>query len=169
MSAAPDFPTLYQFESALEKGFEDWLNNQAELKARGSAKPAEFQKDRPRVEAFVTIGTPVGSPPHFIVTAADGLRRENGWHATVHLGCITDTDAALQQAYAAAVREIMSRADQTLGDSGTDLLPYHEISSCFSNGSTRENDATKGYYLTHLTYDFIFAIRPEAWPGGLEQ
>jgi hypothetical protein len=166
-----------EFEDFLEAAFESWLNANAELNLLGAAAvdgvpdsagaADDFQKARPRVECFVTIGAPVGSPPHFVLDAA-GRRRENGWHATVALGLITAAEPKIHRAYRGGVRNIMATADEVL--TGTNIyLPYHEVSQCFSAGSARTVSPQDGVFITHLTYEIIFAIQPNAWPGGLYQ
>ena len=175
MPEAPNFNTLYEFEDSLEAAFETWLNSNAGLNLLGTAKvdtaadsegaSDEFQKKRPRVECFVTVGSPVGSPPHFVFDAS-GLRRENGWHASVQLGIITASDPSIHRAYRGGVRNIMATADEVLSGANQ-YLPYHEVSQCFSAGSSRTVSPQDGVFVTQLTYNIIFAIQVSAWPGGL--
>lgn len=174
---APDFNCLYEHENWLEAAFETWLNSNAALKLFGSQKvdavagsggaADDYQKDRPRVECFATIGAPVGSPPHFVFDA-NGLRRENGWHATIKLGLITAPVEALQRAYRGAVRNIMHQADDVMTGQNP-YLPYHEVTQCFSAPSSREVDASKGYFLTELNYNIIFAIQSNFAINGIPQ
>jgi len=173
--SAPDFNTLMEFEDFLEAAFETWLNSNEELNLLGTAAvdstpgsegaADQFQKARPRVECFVTVGAPVGNPPHFVLDV-NGVRRENGWHATVELAVITAAEPKIHRAYRAGVRNVMASADDVLVGSN-DYLPWHEVTQCFSAGSSRTLEPEKGTFLTHLTYDIIFAIQPSAWPGGL--
>jgi hypothetical protein len=173
---APDFATLMQHETFLEAAFETWLNANSQLNLLGTAKvPAvdasagaadDFQKARPRVECYVVIGAPVGNPPHFIFDA-NGLRRENGWHAVVELGLITAAEPGIHMDYVGGVRDIMATADEILSGANQ-YLPWHEVSQCFSAGSTRNISPQTGVFITKLTYHIIFAIQPTAWPGGLQ-
>ena len=172
-SEAPNFRELYKFEKYLEAGFEIWLNTNQELKLLGTAKVTDtgdavgdsLQHDTPRVECFAIKGEPVGRPPHFIFDA-QGNRRENGWHAIIHLGALTTADADIHDEYRAAVREIVSQADNVLfGDNP--YLPYHEVSQCFSGQDDPRIEPEKGFYLTKMTFNIIFAILNTAWPGGL--
>ena len=175
MPESLDFNTLYQHEDYLEAAFEKWLNENAELNLIGTAAvdgvdntegaADEFQKKRPRVECYAVIGAPVGNPPHFVFDA-QALRRENGWHATISLGVITAPEPKIHAAYSGAVRNIMATADEVLSGDNP-YLPFHEVSQCFSAESSRDLKPENGYFLTHLTFNIIFAIQISAFPGGI--
>ena len=161
---APDYNTLYQFEPLLSATIEALFNSE-ELAAIGVSKAsADFQKARPRVEVFVTIGSRFDN--HYVIDA-QGLRRENGWSGTLHLTCITAADYTIHAAYIAAVRELASRLDQIDLSGVPTPLQYHEITQIRTAGTASETRGETGEYHSALGYEIIFAIRADAWPNGL--
>jgi len=167
--SAPDYNTLYQFEPLISATLES-LFNTANLKALGVAGAnADYQKNRPRVEVFVTIGARFDN--HYVVDA-QGVRRENGWSGTIHLTAVTTNDYTIHAAYIAAIRELASRLDQLdLSNALVAAVPlqYHEIAQIHTAGTNSETKPEAGEFQTTLSYEMIFAIRADAWPGGLTQ
>ena len=164
---APDYTTLYKFEPLLSQTIEALFNSDA-IKSIGTPEAADdLQKDRPRVEVALVVGSHFGG--NYVVTA-DGIRRENGWSGILHLQCITAPDAALHYAYLAAVRELAARLDR-LDLTNTKVvqptLDYHEITRLTTSGTAPDIKPEEGYYSSILSYEIIFAIRADAWPGGL--
>lgn len=172
---APDYPTLYKFETFISATL-FCLFNDAELVSKSIKESPQYQSNRPRVENVVHAGSRFDN--HYIQDA-EGLRRENGWDASFHLDVITWADPEIHFAYLAAVREFASRLDQmdlTIAPVDWDdpqgknkfiTLDYHEISQLKTAGTAPLYKAENGVYQSKLTYDFQFAILPGAWPGGL--
>ena len=180
---APDYQTCYEFERLLSVTLAA-LFNRNELKPKAISDTPELQSDRPRVEVVVTQGASLGR--HYILDA-QGQRRENGWHGVMTLAVITSADIGIHSAYLGAVRNLAATLDRLdLSDEALTATPdppgpddpnpptafpllYHEISQITVGGSAHNWKPEAGYYETQLNYDFIFAIRADAWPGGLNQ
>ena len=160
---APDYPSLYEWEKLLAATLAGIFND-AELKPKSVVDDPEFQKDRPRVEVYVTAGAAMG---HYVLDA-DGTRRENGWHGSFSLRAVTDPDIGLHSAYIAAIRNVAATLDRLDLTAAGVPLQWHEISKVVTAGTTPHTDPTAGEYDTTLHYNFIFAVLPDAWPGGLQ-
>jgi hypothetical protein len=172
---APDYQTLYQFEPLISATI-DCLFNDANVVPKSIRTAPDFQSNRPRVENVIHVGSRFDN--HYILDA-QGNRRENGWNAQLHLDVITWADPLIHFAYLAAVRELASRLDWidlTVAPDGWDdqqgknpfvTLDYHELSQIRTSSTVPMFEPEKGTYQSKLTYDFIFAILPGAWPGGL--
>jgi hypothetical protein len=164
---ASDYTSLYEFERLLSATIEALFNSK-EMKSIGVSEASDdLQKDRPRVEVFVSMGGRFGE--HFVVTA-DGIRRENGWTASLHLTCVTGSDYKIHSAYIAAVRELASRLDRldlSNAQIVNPVLQYHEITRISTAGTNSQIKPQEGAYQSMLSYEMIFAIRADAWPGGI--
>jgi hypothetical protein len=138
---------------------------------------AQLQKARPRVECYIDSFHEFGTPPHYVNTAVDGARRINGWLGTLRTMAITgmlpgeiETDGgensySLHQQYKAFVLNLLATADQQLANNAT-LLPFHQIARMWGTTSTSFKPQ-EGVYITQFTQNFVFSIRPSAFPGGL--
>lgn len=162
-----DYITLYEFERLISATLVA-LFNADDLAAYGVGTPAELQKSRPRVEVFINIGARFDN--HYVLDA-EGNRRENGWTGSFTLSAITLADFTIHSLYVAAIRNKAALLDQidlvdNASAAGTPLL-YHEISEVKTAGTSPTIKPEEGYYETKLNYDFLFAIRPDAWPAPL--
>jgi hypothetical protein len=164
---APDYNTLYQFEPLISATL-DSMFNAASLTPKSIVSDPKFQSNRPRVESVVTIGARFDN--HYVFDA-DGNRRENGWHGSFQLTAITWADVKIHFAYLAAIRELAARVDNLeLTDPANAPVPllYHEIQQVKTAGTQGIFKPQDGVYQSVLNYDFNFAIRVDAWPGGLQ-
>jgi hypothetical protein len=119
------------------------------------------------VEVFVMPGAHFSE--HYVVTR-DGIRRESAWSASLHLSCVTISDYKIHSAYIAIVRELAARLDRLdLSNNSvvTPTLDYHEITRVSSSGTNSQIKGQEGAYVTVLNYEMLFAVRADAWPGGL--
>jgi len=161
---APDYPTLYEFERLISATLAGVFND-ANILPKSIVDAPEFQKDRPRVEVYVTPGAAMG---HYILDA-QSTRRENGWHGALSLKAVTWPEITVHSAYVAAVRNVAATLDRLDLTTASVPLLYHEITRVVTAGTTPHTDPAAGEYDTQLHYNFIFAILPDAWPGGLFQ
>ena len=165
MSAAPDYITLYEFERLISATLVA-LFNAEEITAYGVGTDPEFQKERPRVEVFLTIG---GRFDNHYVLDNDGQRRENGWTGTLTLSALTPANPTLHSRYLAAIRNQAAKLDQldlTSAETVSVPLEYHEITEVKTGGTAPTIEPEKGYFQTALSFDFVFGILPGAWPAA---
>jgi hypothetical protein len=113
-----------------------------------------FQWPRPRIELRSICGAAKG---HFILDA-QGIRRHNGWDATLEIRAITKDDQTEHADFCATVRERAAIFDQLLDDN-SDLLPAHEIPLCVAAGESPIIKPEDGYFVTVFTFNFVFNIR----------
>lgn len=168
---ADTLQTIYDFSNQLEPGFKLALLTNPSFEPEriftlkdmfAAAAKKEFQWPRPRVEIATVPGAAIG---HFIpVPPAKTERRLNGWHATLILSVITAADQTIHAAYCAAVRERAAVFDQLLDDDVA-MLPFHQVPQCRAAGESPMMKSDEGYFETKMNYDFIFNIRPDAWPN----
>ena len=171
---SPDYQTLYRFEELISSTLES-LFNASNLKPKSAVDNPQLISARPRVEAFVHPGPRFDN--HYVLDA-DGNRRENGWSGGFILTAITENNFPIHSSYLAAIRNLAATLDwRDLTITPTDLtftssnpfvpLAYHEISQIRTAGTASTLHAEQGEYHSQLHYEFIFAIRADAWPGGL--
>jgi tRNA G26 N,N-dimethylase Trm1 len=177
LTAAPSIEACYDF-SPIETAV-GTLANQAQpgIKWLTPFDANQLQKARPRVESYIDTFNEFGSPPHYVNTAADGARRINGWLGSLRTMIITETvpgtdennsgllSYQLHEQYRAFVLNILATVDQQLRDNPV-LLPYHQIARMWG-GSSVKYKPDEGVYISQFTQQFIFSIRPSAYPGGL--
>jgi len=184
--SAPDFNTCYDF-SLIETAVET-LAARTEFAVAWltGADAVAFQKSRPRIECYLTPGSPFGSPPHYVNTV-DGKRRINGWQGALRTMIVTpivggnapadatadQRDAAsgkasydLHWAYRAFVAALLAGVDTDIADDPV-LLPYHVISRCWAAGDDLKIAPQEGVFTSQLNHNLIYAIRPSAFPGGI--
>ena len=175
---APDFGTLYDF-SVIETAVESLASvANPDVAWLTGFDAAQLQKARPRVECYLEPGNPFGSPPHYVNTASDGVRRVNGWQGSLRTMIVTNTiggatEAAgaqasysLHMSYRAFVMNLFASIDKQLADNPT-LLPYHQIARCWEAGNTPKIAPQDGVYTSQLNHNLIYSIRPSAFPGGI--
>lgn len=172
---APDFKSLYEHERLITASLKSVFNAD-DIKALAPEDAASsFYKERPRVDVFLAPGARIG---HWVITKDlehpedqdKDVRRENGWTGDLELVATTKANFDLHSAYIAAIRELASRLDRLdLSDADVSPVPlqYHEISELKTAGSASIEDTAKGAYQTTLRFEICFAIRSDAWPGGL--
>lgn len=162
---ADNYQQLYEFERLISATLVGMFNAD-DLATYGVGTAPEFQKSRPRVEVFITIGSRFDN--HYRQDA-QGNRRENGWSGSFILTALTAADFTIHSLYIAAIRNKAALLDQIdLGEitaANPVTLDWHEISEVKTAGTAPTTEPEKGYYETKLNYDFIFNIRPDAWPG----
>ena len=171
---SPDYQTLYRFEELLSATLKT-LFNASSLKPKVAIDDPQFQSDRPRVEVYIQPGARFDD--HYVMDA-DGNRRENGWSCAFVLTAVTGSDFQIHSAYLAAIRNLAATLDwRDLTVTPADLsfdapnafvpLQYHEISQIRTAGTNSTLHPEAGEYHSQLHYEFSFAIRADAWPGGL--
>lgn len=174
---APDFVTCYDF-SPLETAVETLVAAaNPDLTWLTGFDAAQFQKARPRVECYLDLGAPFGTPAHYHNTV-DGARRINGWLGSLRTMVITETlpgateaegakaSYTLHMKWRAFVQSFMATIDTQLQDNPL-LLPYHQVARCWETPVSSKIAPEAGVYTSQMNHNLIYSIRAGAWPGGI--
>lgn len=184
---APDLPTLFRHEDALERGFRAFLVANGLPAVRGrevllapsdpedaDAPPEVALLRTPRVEIRLLPGGATGHR----VRLPDGRRLEDAWKGQMLLSVITSRTRLIQARREDAdapdphpelvgrVRALLVDAD--VGGRGIPPrdLPWHHVEMFEDAGSAPAVDADADLDFSPLLYSVRWVVRPGAWPRG---
>jgi hypothetical protein len=156
--AAPDFTTLYDFETQMDSAWSAYLIAQglSAPKQRGAAVLAT-----PRVEVKFTTGAATGSMHPFVT--AEYKPRPDRFAGSLLLRVVTnrtknDSSHSTQRG---AVRGYVA---DFLRVQTTDNLPYLWIFDIMDGGTTESTNDEDSADISDLTFNIKFGIRSDAWP-----
>lgn len=139
-----------------------------------------FQKQRPRIELAPVNQNEIQETR---IMDASGRLRRNAWRVALEFFVITKADYAAHADALAKIRSIIhmmnpSALDPATGNWSQDaiqttglnaFLITHLLSKIVDAGGPTFGghlDIDKGYYVTPLKYNAVFAVNPSKWPGG---
>jgi hypothetical protein len=172
MSAAPDFQTLYDFETPFEAALKGIL-----VAAFAAVSPAPIVcqvttqadaplKDTPRVEIMFQPGNAL-SQRTTLGQAAPAKQVPNAFSGRFSVTIYaTRTISSANNANLPAIRGLVRYA-LSAGAKGftSQNLPYWQILDMNPSSSTPVIIDSKEQAGTELSYDLLFAISNSAWPG----
>ena len=163
--AAPDFATLFDFETQLEDAATTFLATASGLPE--SSVFSTLDQDEftvPRVEVMVEINEGI-DPPVKRSTVSD-VEEYLNYAATISIRVVTD---ALQDGTQAAHRAMRGAIRGEMMQNGNNwtttpsLLPFYSVQYQRPMGTSYEIDGDLA--VSTLTYDIRFAIKNDAWPA----
>lgn len=165
---APDFQTVYDFETAIEEAFAPALVSL--IAAAGlhatvvTARNRQF-KDTPRVELYAAVGGVLTQR----TTAAQARPKEqpNAFEFTLTAVVVTTrsivTDNAEEHGpLRGLVRYALSAGARQITDSN---LPWHQLLDFLHGGSSPQLYDEKDNDKTEMTYVGHIAVKNSAWPA----
>ena len=160
--AAPNLPTLYQFETAFEDAAVTFLETAVGIECFPSASQDDFVTPRLAIEfttgqAEMPIDAPISSTP----ALALGEYRKHT--AEFNVAIVTDSSQGQTRAqhfgYVGKTRAALLRS-QTNWNAST--LPYYDLKFIRQSGTIRETDGD--FQITAISYEIRFSIRDDAFP-----
>lgn len=156
---APDYESLYDFETQIETAFAELLEEKTTISSHGQR--SEDNLPVPRYEFQATTGAATG---HY-GKAKDGLVYPDAFECVLRCRHVTSrrNDFSLHdhRRNVSALRRWMYRFETQIT---SDRLPYLTIDSILETGSTQGVDPDNELDITDISFAVAFAIRPNAWP-----
>ena len=155
--SAPDFKTVYQFETAIETAVKNLLaaNGLASVQQRGAANLTT-----PRAAVLLQVGRANGQ-----MFKAPGWNntRPAQWNGSLQISIATNRtrNDSSHDVYRGTIRDLLYnwRTNFTAAN-----LPYHQFVDCFESGTTAATDAGNNEDVSSILFEITFGIRPDAWP-----
>lgn len=156
--AAPDFPTLYDFETQMDGAWTDYLiaNGVPAVKQRGASVLAT-----PRVEVKFTTGAASGSMHGF--AAAEYKPRPDRFAGTLSLVVATNRSKN-DSGHGTSRGTVRGFVADFLRVQTTENLPYLWIFDIMDSGTSETVDDENNADISTLTFNIKFGIRSDAWP-----
>lgn len=165
---APDFPTLYDFETQIEDAFKSAIiglltaNN---LIASVYVSQDPLTKTTPRIELSVSMGAALSQMT--TKGQANPKQNPNASEFTISAVIATtrllpDDDGGIHGPLRGLVRYALSAGAKQIGDAN---LSFLQILECLPVGGTPQVVDEKNTDKTELVYGGKIAIRNEAWPS----
>lgn len=176
MPAAPDFPTLYDFSTAIETAFQELLASlsvpafiQRQQSTIDPETGAQVDLPEERVDIQLTMGSWTGrwgvtNQPNTLW--GQPLLAHSAWNYTLRFNCLSNricTDPGRIAAMAAQIRLLIGIL---LGGQITDsaILPYHALVSINEQTDTPQVSVEDDQDICRLVFTGELVIRSDAWP-----
>lgn len=157
MSIAPNYETLFDVETAIEKAFKIRLKQEG-ISAFTQAEYVDLVI--PRVDIQCRLGAAQGHRGR----ARTGEFVEDAWSAVIALQVVTKRDE-LEPALHGRMRGKIRWISRYFADKfGEDVLPYHCITSIRESGSTPSVSADDDADVSSIQFACVIGIRTNAWP-----
>jgi hypothetical protein len=165
--AAPDIPTLLDYETNLEDALTAYLVSRHatwQVLTDRTAPAAEGKLRTPRVEVAFTL-TGSGTAEH-----QAGNRPDEPYYESEKIGTLTVSVVAQRGASGQSLGQMRGalREDmlpRTLALTSVNV-PYYEILDVTETGSTPSIFADNDEIISELTWSLRFFIKPAAWPAS---
>ena len=166
--AAPDFGTLYDFETPFElaasNAIEDTLTAAGITNVALNVSRDSGTDDTPRID--IQFSTGVAMPQRTTIGQANPKQVPNAFEGvfTIRLSTTrpTETDnAAIHGMLRGLIRYALSAGAQAFDESD---IPYWQILQMLPESSTPQLYDEKQQDITELSFHVWFAIRNDAWP-----
>lgn len=161
MTPAELYDYFTPLETALAKVFTD-----ANFTVWTPLLPAEFQKERPRIEAVLMPGAALGflkPDPAAAVNypVRSGFMREKAHKSNLSLLLVTAPEITIHRAYVATALGVVDLLGLAMNDTG--LMPYHAVQCVKVTGGGLTLHPETGDYQTTLNCDVDFSVKESAW------
>jgi len=119
----------------------------------------DFQRDRPRVEIFSTIG---GGKGRFIPHPQfSGVECETQWDIQFQLFLVTEPDMRTHAAFRTLVRYLVHSARGTIN--ALDPLTRHYLSTFVDGGTSPVEKPEEGTFQTRIILGSTISVQSDAW------
>lgn len=151
-----DFQTLYQFEDAIESAVKTLFTN--------NSITAYRQRDNnTRVTPAVDIQFSTGAATEHLGYTCDGKLRPDTWNGSLQIRIVTtrSKNDASHSTLRGKIRNLLYSFEDNLTRT---LLPHHSIARVMETGTTPQIEADEDHDISSISFNLVFAIRPDAWP-----
>ena len=159
--SAPDFPTVYEFETRIETAIVNALFAENVI--------AKASRDNNVIDAtelpFVAVQLAVGGTTGHYAPNVQSYDRPDRWNGVVSLTVRTnrtvEQSTPQHQSTLSIIRSVMYAIPHTLTSAE---LPYHEIHTVDETGTVVQVIENADHDVSVISFAITFGIRPDAWP-----
>ncbi len=155
---APDYETIFDVETAVETAFQTVLQSVWDIPTY--RQTSDVKLPIPRVDVQLQLGADHG---HFGRTS-DGQLIRDAWHGTLLLDIVTKRRRGVANLHGRSRARVRHAVQYSSGRFGTDVLPYHVLTSILDAGSDPTVDTGDDCDVSTLTFSVVISVRPGAWP-----